>query len=181
MNDKIEPLFEQITSKLNALKVLGIKVDIFEAKYDEAYQCYLDGEEEDALLSCEEMHFVLNLLRDMMSRQLEDMMSQKKGPAIESGIAKQTQEETVQPALTMNSELVSQILDHPLLRDQLLQGFQSQLQTEIEKKIPMLKESLMKSMKDTLEEEKPNLKSQLYNTLRYDILQYIEHKKLVPE
>ncbi len=42
-----------------------------------------------------------------------------------------------------------------------------------------MQEDILKKVKKIIDEEKMNIKTQLYNTLRYDLLQYLEHKKVL--
>lgn len=169
-----------ISKKLHALKTLGIRDHLLQEKYEEAYSKHLQGETDDARLLCEELTFLFTLIEDFISRQINNIKNyeQKADPSWKSDahtLSEALQHEPHETPGDLQS-IFDNVLSHPFFRDQALKHLEHLLIEEINNHLPVLQDSLITLVQNYLAEEKISIKSQLYNTLRYDLLQYLEHK-----
>ncbi len=170
-----------ISKKLHALKTLGIEDTLLKEKYNEAYAKHLEGEKDDARLLTEELTFLFSLIEDFISRQIQNIENYEKKEGASS--PKEISEKDSPKKIDRQREeelktFCDNAFDHPFFREKALQELEHFLVEEVNKHLPILKETLMKVVQEYLEEEKISIKSQLYNTLRYDLLQYLEHKRI---
>ena len=125
--------------------------------------------------------FFLNLLKDLTSRQLDKMLLDGASLSREEYLEQEKKSPAFPPLPYQDyPKIVDLIFQHPLLREKLHDSLENTLRQEMDQKVLILRESLEAEVLQSIEKEKPNIKSQLYNTLRYDLLQYFERKKVGP-